>query len=134
MQAGIKYRSNLLNQYIIVYVRLLKKFAKISATRAPICKSLRSPRNRFCQPMWPGGQVRVVVQRPARLGIDSWAPWQVYKFGLSKPWKEEQNWVRTAGMRCRTVATHWFIQPKNSLHTPPPLRKIKIHGGRGGEA
>jgi hypothetical protein len=35
--------------------------------------------------MWPGGTVRQIglSDRPARLGIDSWAPYKFYKYGLS---------------------------------------------------
>jgi hypothetical protein len=42
------------------------------------------PRNRFRQPMWLGGPVRKIGLSywPARLGIDSWAPQMVYKYGL----------------------------------------------------
>jgi hypothetical protein len=36
------------------------------------------PRNRFCQPELQIG----LSYRPARLGIDSWAPEKVYKYGL----------------------------------------------------
>ncbi len=42
------------------------------------------PRNRFRQSMWLGGPVRKIGLSywPARLGIDSWAPQMVYKYGL----------------------------------------------------
>ncbi len=53
----------------------------LSVSRARICKRLRSPeidssRNRFCQPMYPGGPIRQIglSYRPAKLGIDSCAP------------------------------------------------------------
>jgi hypothetical protein len=44
----------------------------------------RVPRNRFRQPMLPGGPVLQIglSYRPTRLGIDSWAPKKVYKFEL----------------------------------------------------
>ncbi len=40
--------------------------------------------NRFRQPMQPAGPVRQLglSYRPDRLGIDSWAPSKVYKYGL----------------------------------------------------
>ncbi len=42
------------------------------------------PRNRFRQPMQPGGPIRQIGLscRPARLVIDSWTAEKVYKYGL----------------------------------------------------
>jgi hypothetical protein len=59
---------------------------------------------------------RVVLQWPARLGIDSWAPLKVYKFGLSKPWKEEQNWVRTTGNEVQDCG-YSLVYPTKELIT-----------------
>jgi hypothetical protein len=43
------------------------------------------PRNRFRQSLLLGGPVRKIGLSywPARLGIDSWAPQMVFKYGLS---------------------------------------------------
>jgi hypothetical protein len=61
----------------------------LSSTWARICKHLRSPgidSKELIPPAyvaWQADTSNRVVHRPARLGINSWAPWKVYKYRLN---------------------------------------------------
>ncbi len=68
------------------------------------------PRNRFGPPLRPGGPVLQIglSYRPARLGIDSWAPWKVYKYGL--------RFLAIEGL-WRT-GLHWSLSTKSSFDHP----------------
>jgi hypothetical protein len=59
--------------------------AAIFVFRARICRRLRGPGIDSDMP-WHGGPVGQIGLscQPARLGIDSWAPQKVYKYGLSQ--------------------------------------------------
>jgi hypothetical protein len=50
------------------------------------------PRNRFRQLGWPVRQIGLSYW-PARLGIDSWSPLKVYKYGLRFPSVSEKEFV-----------------------------------------
>jgi hypothetical protein len=51
------------------------------------------PRNRSRQSMKPGGPVRPIglSYLSAMLGIDSWAPYKIYKYGLCTHWLRPRN-------------------------------------------
>jgi hypothetical protein len=71
-------KTTLLNIFTGAEVSLKKKRLNVYGAQKSI------PRNRFNQPMSPGGPIRQtgLPFRPARRGIDSWAPKKVYKYGL----------------------------------------------------
>jgi hypothetical protein len=63
--------------------------------RAWICKLLRSPgidSASLCS--LAGWYIKVISYRPARLGIDSWPFWKVYKFGLRAENRAPCSWIK----------------------------------------
>jgi hypothetical protein len=97
------------------------------------------PRNRFRLPLYPGGPVRQIGLSywSTRLGIDSWAPKKVYKYGLRyysiykqhsdlhtvyPSLQEGKIWIW--GRRRCTRGYWWFIEDQAydlaPLLTPPP--------------
>ncbi len=112
-----------------MYNEMKSSYGKNSKfSQRPYLYTFKEPRNRFRQPMQPGGPVRQIGLSclPTRLGIELWAPKKVYKYGLRNKRKNS----RIKNCLPQQVLRNFFFEFWSDCSVCFPLRHMDMRSER----